>query len=61
MDVDERAAGSEFEEFALAELGGLLRYAVMESIGRTQRSGEPNDIGVHRRYNAVSSASTSVI
>jgi DNA-directed RNA polymerase specialized sigma24 family protein len=29
MDVDEHAPGSEFEEFALAELGGLLRYAVM--------------------------------
>ena len=29
MDVDERAAGNGFEEFALAELGGLLRYAVM--------------------------------
>jgi hypothetical protein len=27
--VDERAARNGFEEFALAELGGLLRYAVM--------------------------------
>src|SRR5262245_9215343 len=29
MDVEELAIGLEFEEFAAAELGGLLRYAVM--------------------------------
>ncbi len=29
MDVDELVVGIEFERFAVAELGGLLRYAVM--------------------------------
>jgi hypothetical protein len=29
MDIEDLAAGVEFEDFAVAELGGLLRYSVM--------------------------------